>query len=274
MAAPLWAQIASTAHGGLMDTINVASNLWSLWRNQKNWEISRDDANTAVQRRVADLKAAGINPILAAGQDSTTIPPVRAEGTNLHPNLNIMEMLQQSAQLGVTQEEEKRIRAEKEQTAASANLIREQAYGQFLNNRNAEATNPLRQEILKLESEFQRATQPYRIRQTILDNDLRITQIDANRIQQKLYNLDLDKGRLDYALKELELALQRQYGADERQSRLLALDWANNLAETNQLTADWNLSYAERHGRPVGSTQSGLPGQLIGLVDYLIGSSR
>lgn len=52
---------------------------WQKWAQGVTWQ--RED--NAIQRRVNDLRMAGLSPVLAAGQAAETSPPVRTEAPSL-----------------------------------------------------------------------------------------------------------------------------------------------------------------------------------------------
>lgn len=61
---------------------SIGSSALSWWNQRRSENLAQDLANTAVQRRMADLKAAGINPILAGQGQGAAVPvvqPVRFE---------------------------------------------------------------------------------------------------------------------------------------------------------------------------------------------------
>ena len=96
-----WITGIGSAIGGLFGYKGQKdTNVASAQQAQKQMDFQREMSNTAVQRRMADLKKAGINPILAGSKEASS--PAGA----MAPQSNVMaagvSSALQAAQIGST----------------------------------------------------------------------------------------------------------------------------------------------------------------------------
>lgn len=112
-------ELTSGAFEMLGGVLSSAAQLWSAERQMKFQERM---SNTAHQREIADLKRAGLNPVLSAGGSGASQPT----GAMAHVENPVRGMSERIIQRALAQEEIKNKIAERGKTRTEARLIDKQ----------------------------------------------------------------------------------------------------------------------------------------------------
>lgn len=266
--------------GGLLPPAESLINTALYYGVDRPRNEMRED--TAVRRRMADLRAAGINPILAAGQDAAS-QPGGGPGLQGAPTMGEMIQLQAArAEREKTKAETQLIQAQKEKELAETNSIQQATtFGADLHPyrllgdkerlRHETAYNPLLELSQTERNRFEAQVNPERF---LLEQRQATAAQKQNRIldlEEKFRELHIDIEAYEKEMKGVQRDIMNRFGMSTAEADAFLKEIVVQMDLWGLVMKGHDSRLALKAGSPSGSPEgSGIIGQVRQLVNALL----
>lgn len=177
----------------IADTLgSVASSAFNVWQADMSRDFQRDMANTSMQRRVKDLRAAGLNPMLAIQQGGAAVPPgATAQAAPFNSARTYLEAKRNEADIGYIAAQTHSAESDAKLKDTQSWLMNFKSYGELALLR-AQARQALESAEAQGSQDFKNRHEVDRIKKEIEVMD---TQMDLIRSQTAHSAYDLQRAR-------------------------------------------------------------------------------
>ena len=243
--------IAGMITGGINTGLQFANRRDQLDLQREAW--SRED--TAVQRRAADMEAAGFSKTLAAGNAASTMAPIRLEPAQISKDITDAPMRALQASQAVL--ELMRQKGEIAKTAADTKYTEIQAQKAQVETDFMKSTNPIRFDTMSLDLYRNKATVENAIKTVQLDVDAKGIAVKTAELNKQLVEFGVESIDWQRVMQKLQESSAFN-NVSQQNLELYAKEIALDQAKVNLEDSQRNLNLWKTTGLPSGFNMNGL----------------